>query len=655
MPADDSTSTLSTSSDRPGGNPALISLSRRGLWVGATLAIVLLGVYVWLVTYGTGTFAGEETWGSAFDSLAKSMVVGKADVEPDTIDWEGFQERGKIFISFGPLPALLRILPNAVLPSMHGKWSRLSCLAGSVLSLLAATLAFGTSLRRPSGGPNPAARVYLAAGVLGFGLGSPLVYLVSCSRIYHEAIIWGLCGSLWSIYFMLRILSGSISRRRGFLGMSVSFGVALLARVTFGVPLALAIGVLVVRDLLSTAREKPSGGKKITKAVELLVTLSPALVAGFFLFWYNHARFGSIWKSFDFAATYVHPEEIGGVVNLARVPSTLLNYFGLTTASVFSVPPYFQLAPVRYLDDSIFFGWKEQTLSLTLGSCWLLLGAALGLVALVRRRRVWETLIALAFLPEIAVIFTFYFVTQRYEADLLPLLVFLFSIFLTETGRRGRSAAWFAWVLVVLAGFSAVVSVASTLEWNLADNGDAPGEYKTRLARLLALEGHTPGCPGLRYALTDYAPLGQTFSYAAARLNRTWDDNPISFGHRLFARGIGMHANSRISYRVPDGAVALCAVVGVPDSSSSCRSGSVVFEVRDEADRLLASTAVVRSNDPAVPLRADLRGAKEVSLVVLDGGDGIDCDHGTWGDPVFLLALPGPLRTGGGNEQAARP
>jgi hypothetical protein len=39
----------------------------------------------------------------------------------------------------------------------------------------------------------------------------------------------------------------------------------------------------------------------------------------------------------------------------------------------------------------------------------------------------------------------------------------------------------------------------------------------------------------------------------------------------------------------------------------------------------------------------------------LDGGDGIDCDHGTWGDPVFLLALPGPLRTGGGNEQAARP
>lgn len=638
MPADTPTSARSTSSDRPGGNSVLVSPPRRGLWIGAALAIVLLVAYAWLVTYGTGNFAGEETWGSAFDSLAKSVVAGEANVEPNTIDWEGFEERGKVFISFGPLPALLRILPNAVLPSMYGKWSRLSCLAGSVLSLLAVALAFATSLRPPGMVPNPAARVYWAAGVLGFGLGSPLVYLVSCSRIYHEASIWGLCGSLWGIYFISRILSGSIGRGRGFLGLSVSFGVALLARVTFGVPLALAIGGLIVRDLLATARAEPSGRKRLTDAIGLLVALSPAVAAGLSLLWYNHARFGSIWKSIDFAATYVHPEEIGGVVNLARVPSTFLNYFGLTASSLYSVRPYFQLAPVRYLDDSIFFGWKEQTLSLTLGSGWLVLGAALGLVALVRRWRPWETLIALAFLPEVALIATFYFVTQRYEADLLPLLVFLFSIFLIETGRRRRPAAWSAWVLLVLAGFSAAVSLAGVLEWNLVDNGDAPVEYKTRLARLLALEGRTPGCPGPCQSLTDHAPLGQTFSYAPARFNRTWDDKPISFGHLLFARGIGMHANSRISYRVPGGAVALCAVAGLPDSSGSCRIGSVVFEVRDEADRLLAKTSVVRSADPAVPLRVDLRGAKEISLVVLDAGDGIDCDHGTWGDPVFLLA-----------------
>jgi hypothetical protein len=641
MAVDDSTSARVPGGDGAGG---VTAAAAHPPWIAVAFAIAILAIYAWLVTYGTGGFAGEETWGSAFDSLAKSLVAGRANVEPNTIDWEGFEEHGKVFISFGPLPALLRVVPNAVFPSMYGRWSRTSCFTGAVLALLAASLTFGACLRLPGKLPRAAARVYLAAGVLGFGLGSPLVYLVSCSRIYHEAIVWGLCGSLWAIHFILRILSGSIGRWKGFLGLSASFGVAVLARVTFGVPIALAMAVLLLRDLVATARAEPSGKHRLAGIVGLLAASSPALASGLALFWYNHMRFGSIWKSFDFKATYVHPEEIGGVLNLARVPSTLLNYFGLTTGSLFPIPPYFQLAPVRYLDDSIFFGWKEQTLSLTLGSSWLVLGALLGVVTLVRRWRPWETLVALAFVPEVAVIATFYFVTQRYAADLLPVLVFLFSLFLIEVGRRGRPGTRFALVLLGLAAVSGVVTLASTLEWNLSDNGDAPVEYKTRLGRMLALEGHAPGCPGPCRSLTESAPLAQSFSFAPARFNRTWDDKPIAFGHLLYARGIGMHANSRISYRVPDGAVALCAVVGLPDSSGSCRIGSVVFEVRDEADRPVVTTRVIRSGDPAVPLRADLRGAREVSLVVLDGGDGIDCDHGTWGDPVFLLA-PDPTAT----------
>jgi hypothetical protein len=633
--------------------PGASRTSGRGHLVAAVCAIAILATYAWLATYGTGNFLGEETWGSAFDSLAKSLVEGRADVEPDTIDWEGFQEHGKIFISFGPLPALLRVVPNAIVPSMQGKWSRASCFLGAWLALLGATLAFSASLRVSGSLPRSAARVYLVAGVLGFGLGSPLTYLVSCSRIYHEAIVWGLCGSLWAIYFMIRIVTGSISRLKGFLGLSVSFGVAVLARVTFGVPIALALAVLLLRETLADARSQPSGARKLAGVPGLLLALTPALVAGAGLLWYNYTRFGSIWKSFDFHATYVHPDEIGGVLNLARAPSAFLNYFGLTSASFLPTPPFFRLAPVRYLDDSIFFGWKEQTLSLTLGSSWLIVGAVLGAVALVRRWRPWETLVALAFLPEVAVIATFYFVTQRYAADFLPLLVFLFSLFLIETARRGRPGVPFAWVLVALAVASSALTLGSTLEWNLSGNRDAPAEYKTRLARLLALEGHVPDCPGPHRALTDSPPVAQSFSYAAARFNRTWDDNPILFGHRLYVTGIGMHADSRISYRVPQGAIALCVVAGLPDSSESCRGGSVVFEVRDDADRLLTSTGVVRSGEPAVPIRADVRGVKEVSLVVLDAGDGIDCDHGTWGDPVFLLAPASP-RGAGASPDAAR-
>jgi hypothetical protein len=79
--------------------PGASRTSGRGHLVAAVCAIAILATYAWLATYGTGNFLGEETWGSAFDSLAKSLVEGRADVEPDTIDWEGFQEHGKIFIS----------------------------------------------------------------------------------------------------------------------------------------------------------------------------------------------------------------------------------------------------------------------------------------------------------------------------------------------------------------------------------------------------------------------------------------------------------------------------------------------------------------------------------------------------------------------------
>jgi hypothetical protein len=33
----------------------------------------------------------------------------------------------------------------------------------------------------------------------------------------------------------------------------------------------------------------------------------------------------------------------------------------------------------------------------------------------------------------------------------------------------------------------------------------------------------------------------------------------------------------------------------------------------------------------------DLHGATAITLVVTDGGNGRDCDHANWAQPVFLL------------------
>lgn len=617
--------------------------SRRGARSAGAILIGILIVYACLVTYGTWNFAGEETWGSAFDSLAKSLVAGQANVDPDAISWEGFNENGKTFMSFGPFAAMLRVLPNAVFPAMYGQWSRLSCLLGAWLALVAAFLALTPGPEGRDKEPSPWSRALVGPAVaVGFGLGTPLLYLVSCGRIYHEAVIWGLCGSLWSVLFMLRILRRPNPSGREFLGLSVSFGVALLSRVTFGIPIAIGLAILGVRQARAIVARPRSRGEAVAGLSRLLLWSTPALAAGLCLFWYDYSRFGSIWKTFDFAATYVFPEKIGGVLNIARAPSALWNYFGLTRASVFSHFPYFTLAPVTYFNDSIFFGWREQTLSLVLGSCWLVFGAALGIWGLLRRRRPWESALALAFLPEIGVILSFYFVTQRYAAEFLPVMVFLFALFLGDAERPARTGDRFALLLLGLAVLSATVTVASTLQWNMADNGDAPREYKVRLAHLMERSDWPSDWKGPKLSLLDLKPLQQSHSFAPAQFGATWDGLPIVLGNRFFVRGIGMHANSRISYGVPEGAVAFRAVVGLPGSWVSCRVGSVVFEARDETDRLLARTGVIRAGDPPEKVDLVLHGAKVITLVVTDAGDGIDCDHGTWGDPVFLLAPHGP-------------
>jgi putative membrane-bound dehydrogenase-like protein len=50
----------------------------------------------------------------------------------------------------------------------------------------------------------------------------------------------------------------------------------------------------------------------------------------------------------------------------------------------------------------------------------------------------------------------------------------------------------------------------------------------------------------------------------------------------------------------------------------------------------IASTPLLRSGAPAQTLRADLKGAKELHLVVTDGGDGFTADWADWAEPVLI-------------------
>ncbi|MEU6507943.1 NPCBM/NEW2 domain-containing protein [Streptomyces sp. NPDC046942] len=107
------------------------------------------------------------------------------------------------------------------------------------------------------------------------------------------------------------------------------------------------------------------------------------------------------------------------------------------------------------------------------------------------------------------------------------------------------------------------------------------------------------------------------------------DGHPITIGGTVYAKGLGAHAPSDISYYTGAACTKVSADVGVDDEKGT--QGTVTFEIWADGTKV-ASTGVLTNAMPAQPLTADVTGAQVVHLVVTDAGDGNDSDHADWAD-----------------------
>ncbi|MCP2253913.1 NPCBM/NEW2 domain-containing protein [Prauserella aidingensis] len=73
----------------------------------------------------------------------------------------------------------------------------------------------------------------------------------------------------------------------------------------------------------------------------------------------------------------------------------------------------------------------------------------------------------------------------------------------------------------------------------------------------------------------------------------------------------------------------ISASVGLDDETDE--PGAVSFEVLADG-RSRSESGVVTGADPAVPVSADVTGARMVTLRVTDGGDGKNSDPADWAD-----------------------
>ncbi|MFI1393794.1 NPCBM/NEW2 domain-containing protein [Streptomyces sp. NPDC020681] len=111
--------------------------------------------------------------------------------------------------------------------------------------------------------------------------------------------------------------------------------------------------------------------------------------------------------------------------------------------------------------------------------------------------------------------------------------------------------------------------------------------------------------------------------------SRAGDGNPLTINGTVFAKGLGVHADSTVEYYAGGRCTAVTAQVGVDDEEGA--EGSVAFEIWADAKKA-ASTGTLTNAGAAQAVSADVTGAQVVRLVVTDGGDGVTSDHGDWAD-----------------------
>lgn len=606
--------------------------SRLSAWTAALAVAAAVPVWVWLGTNATGSLLGTEQWSELYDSLAKGLVRLEADVDPSVIDWEGFTIGDKKYTYVGPLPALPRIVTNALWPERIGQWARVSGFLAALVALAGVVVFSRRALARNPSAPSPGAAAVLAAGVAaGFALGSPLLLLVASGKIYHEAILWGFAAAAWGVgyAFELAFALGEAARRRALLGLSVAAGAALLARLTFGLPLYLLVAWHGLVELRRAFRSK--GGS----AAGTLLALSPAFFGGAVQLWYDWARFRNPFKVFEWNGYYVDVAALHGVFNGWRLPDAL-RALVLPSPRFFAGSfPWIRMELPELARPEVFFGWREPTLPLSMGSPWLLAAAIAGAIVWIRRRRATALPGAIAFGIQSALILSFYFLTQRYAAEILPLLFFLTLGALAEAPLSGRGTGLRIGLMSALVALSTAITFAATFHWNVALNLDSPFPYRLRFAPLFERE-LPAGPPGRRVPLGSI--LAETHSFAPPMKGGTFEGEPIVIAGVPYADGLGMHAVSTATFAVPQGAESFEAAVGLAFRAISCGAkASAVFEVRDPEGRVLATSPVRRAGEPAVVMRARVAGLSRVVLAVGDAGDGVDCDHACWVKAAFVV------------------
>jgi hypothetical protein len=148
--------------------------------------------------------------------------------------------------------------------------------------------------------------------------------------------------------------------------------------------------------------------------------------------------------------------------------------------------------------------------------------------------------------------------------------------------------------------------------------------------------------------LSDLTWTSATAGFGTVQKDKSINGNAIKLRGKTYAKGIGTHAVSTITYNLSGLYTNFTSDIGVDDEAGG--NGSVIFQVFADGVKIYDSGALTGSS-AAQTLNLNTSGVQQLKLVATNGVSGIDYDHADWanaavlGVPAAPTAAPTNLKT----------
>jgi hypothetical protein len=313
---------------------------QRELVLQAALAAFMLVYYGAILTNLTYDFFRPTEFGLTFNSMLQHLLRGQFDVDAQAIGKEGFARDGRVYAYWGIFCALIRLPLLMFRGGLATDVTTLSC-------LMAVTLAGAFKLKavlflRRHTVHHPASELLFTLLVAYIVLGGAQVAYLKAS-IFQEVVFWAIALAAAYVFCCVKgIITNGFSTHL-ILQMAALAGLALLTRVSTGLGLYLATGLLVTVLLVRSAMSQLSDASESERSGRLQKLLSAQIIlpivvlivfvglAGIV----NYQRWGNPAKFADFSyyiSNNLYPDRIirtaqYGLFNFARVPFGLGYFF----------------------------------------------------------------------------------------------------------------------------------------------------------------------------------------------------------------------------------------------------------------------------------------------------------------------------------------